>query len=214
MILNIPTLLSLRTRMARWTTPLLFSVTLCSLALHQVNLSWLTQRVDKHSELTDLHHLEDRVMALEKAQASIEPAQSGVSYSDLNQLNDSFNERITELASAMSAVASQAGLDALLQRVQQLETTRLQRAIPVPAATIRNTPRKAKTSVQAPIQVLGHEVRGGEEFLSVGPQDAQSLNQCQLLRVGESYAGWKLEAIEEQVAVFTAHGTTHRLSIR
>jgi hypothetical protein len=42
----------------------------------------------------------------------------------------------------------------------------------------------------------------------------QALDQSHLLRVGDTYFGWKLEHFDEQSAVFVADGVKHRLSIR
>jgi hypothetical protein len=129
-------------------------------------------------------------------------------------VNESLNQRITELANVMTAVASQTDLSALLHRVQQIELNQ----IPSPVVTISSKPKSRSAKPQKlaapPLQILGLELRGDERFLSVGPLGTESLEQCQLIRIGETYAGWRLEHIDDQTAVFTGNGQTHRLSIR
>jgi hypothetical protein len=208
----IPAGSNIRGRLTRWSSPLLFSITFCALLSHQFALSGLTQNQVMDSK--DLQHIDERVLVLEKSAAVASSEQSGVSYSDLNALNDSFNERITELATAMTAVASQAELQALEQQVQKIEKNRVQ-VLTAPASTKPHKPRsKPRIVVEFPLQILGQEIRGGEHFLSVGAIGAESLDQCQLIRVGETYMGWKLDGVEGQSAVFTANGATRRLNIR
>ena len=212
MIYAIPAGSNIRGRLTRWSSPLLFSITFYSLLSHQFALSGLTQNQVIGSK--DLQHIDERVLVLEKSAAVASPEESGVTYSDLNALNDSLNERINELATAMTAVVSQADLQALEQQVRKLATNRVQALTP-PASTkphkSRSKPRKVE---EFPFQILGQEIRGGEHFLSVGAIGAESLDQCQLIRVGETYLGWKLDDVDGQSAAFTANGATRRLNIR
>lgn len=203
----------LRSRLASWTTPTLFFLTLCALVSHQLRLSELTEHLANKADAINLQRLTDRVATLEAHYSTVPQTQNGVSYSELNQLNDSFNDRIIELSSAMADVASQTDLDALQQRVQQLE---VKPSIPSAPRTPKpkRPVRKPQAAVTPDLQVLGQELRGGERFLSVGPLNAQSLDQCRLIRIGESYAGFRLDVIEQDTAVFSANGQTHRLHIR
>jgi hypothetical protein len=189
-------------------------MTFCALAANQIYLFGLAQRLEAKADLTDQHHLTDRVMTLETDVARAPDSQSGVSYSDLNLVNDSFNDRLTELANVMTGVATQTDLATLLQRVQQLESNQNQPPAQTVVVPPKHKPRKPKKPLVLPFQILGQELRGDEHFLSVGPLETQSLEQCQLIRRGETYAGWRFEAIHEQSAVFTANGQTLRLTIR
>lgn len=67
--------------------------------------------------------------------------------------------------------------------------------------------------MRPPFAVLGIELRGGEEFLTVAPHDAQSLAQVRMLRPGESEGEWKLERIEGRTAVFERAGNVERVPI-
>jgi len=214
MIYTLPNRANLRNRATRWASPFIVSMTFCALAANQIYLFGLTQRLEAKADLTDQQHLTDRVMTLEADIARAPDSQSGVSYSDLNLVNDSFNDRLTELANVMTGVATQTDLATLLQRVQQLESNQNQPSAQTVVAPPKHKPRKLKKPQVLPFQILGQELRGGEHFLSVGPLESQSLEQCQLIRRGETYAGWRFEAIHEQSAVFTANGQTLRLTIR
>lgn len=203
----------LHSRLVSWTTPMLFFLTLCALASHQMRLSGLTERLADKADAINLQRLTDRVAALEAHRSMVPQTQNGVGYSELNQLNDSFNDRIIELSSAITGAASQTDLEALQQRVQQLEVKPNVPSVP-PTPKIKRPARPPQAAVTPDIQVLGQELRGGERFLSVSPLNAESLDQCGLIRIGESYAGFRLDAIEQETAVFSANGQTHRLHIR
>ncbi|WP_285374217.1 hypothetical protein [Pseudomonas sp. lyk4-TYG-107] len=214
MIYSLPTKANLRNRLARWTTPVLISMAFGSLVLQQACLSKLSQRLDELADSTHLQHLDDRIVEVEQSLSRLSLPQGGVSYSDLNLINESFNERIAELADVITGTASQSDLKDLRQRVQQLESNQPQHPVMPIAPRPKFLSRKPTKPAEPPIQILGQEIRGGERFLSLGPKDAESLEQCQLIRVGETYYGWRLDGIDEQIAVFTANGLTHRLSIR
>ncbi|MCY1463692.1 hypothetical protein D9M71_816240 [compost metagenome] len=61
--------------------------------------------------------------------------------------------------------------------------------------------------------MIGAELRAGEPFLSILPAAADALAQVRLLRPGETEAGWHLEAIETNTAVFRHGADSRRLPI-
>ncbi|MNI13340.1 hypothetical protein D3C73_665580 [compost metagenome] len=193
-----------------------FTAASCTLVSQQIRLSELTQHLDELADSTALQHISDRVLELERSAATSLSDPAGVSYAELNQINDSLNERITELANAMAAVATQSDLVAITQRIQQLESNLVKPERPPASVRTKKPARtpKSPTSNAPAIQILGQELRGGEQFLSVGPSGSQKLTQCQLLRIGETYLGFTLVAIEGPSAVFSADGQIHRLTIR
>lgn len=203
-----------RSHLTRWTNPALFAITFCTLCAFQVQLTGLAQRLDLKQDVSTEQQLASRIAALEETSSAYSTPFNGVSYSDLNALNDSFNERITELATAMTTVPSRADLEALLERVQRIEKNANQRAADAVAKKTRPTPVKRKKAIEFPLQILGQELRSGERFLSVGTLGEPSVDQCRLMRIGETHLGWKLESIDTDSAVFANEGTTHRLSIR
>lgn len=61
--------------------------------------------------------------------------------------------------------------------------------------------------------MIGTELRAGEQFLSIFPAASDALAQVRLLRPGEAEAGWHLEAIEPNSALFRYGADSRRLPI-
>jgi hypothetical protein len=213
MIYTLPNATNRRNRVTGWALAGVFSITFCTLVAHKVSHYLLTERLDVKAELTALLQLEARIATLEQAEVSA-PNAAGVNYTDLNELNDSLNERIAELATAMMAVASQSEVEALQIRLQRVEKDTISPVAPPSPAKSKKPAAKAKKILHAPLEILGQELRGGERFLSVGPLGTQSLEQCRLIRIGEVYSGWKLDEVDEKAATFSFEGVTHRLSFQ
>lgn len=105
-------------------------------------------------------------------------------------------------------------LQSLQTRIERLE---------VRLATVRSAPMAAsRPPVLAPakpqpvepaFRVIGVELRAGERFLSILPTDAAALAQTRLLRAGETEAGWRLEAIKGDIAVFRHGDQVRRLTV-
>ncbi|HHJ1703429.1 TPA: hypothetical protein ACQGU1_002192, partial [Pseudomonas aeruginosa] len=73
-------------------------------------------------------------------------------------------------------------------------------------------PAKPK-AIEPPFRVIGTELRADEQFLSILPAASDALTQVRLLRPGETEAGWHLEAIETNTAVFRYGADSRRLPI-
>lgn len=102
----------------------------------------------------------------------------------------------------------------LQARIEQLEM-RLTETRPTPAAAPRQriaTPAKPKAA-EPPFRVIGAELRAGERFLSILPAASDALAQVRLLRPGEAEAGWHLESIEGNSALFRHGDDIRRLPI-
>ncbi|WP_055137127.1 hypothetical protein [Pseudomonas corrugata] len=203
---------SIRTRLMRWTAPLLFALTCCTLIAHQKSLSTLAQRLDGANDETQLQHLESKIQELEQFILTTQQADDTATRSAINNMRDEVSERFEDIKLALITHVSRQDLNALLQRIESIEASHQRPIQPLPSPT--NTYRKPKKKTEPEIQVLGRELRGGHPFLAVGPAGIQSLDQSHLLRVGDSFQGWRLEGFDEQTAVFVADGITHRLSIR
>lgn len=116
-------------------------------------------------------------------------------------------QRLDVVEQALPGTAAQADAPALYARMDHLESKvgKLQRA---PRAG-----RKPEAPAQAaqsqhddpPFVALGVELRGGERFVTVGPRNGTSLSQVRLLRVGEYEAGWRLDAVTRDRAVFRSN---------
>jgi hypothetical protein len=88
----------------------------------------------------------------------------------------------------------------VLQKALQ-EVRRL--AEQTPPSVVKKTPRPPKPSKPSvPFTMLGIEHRGGESFLAVSPLQNAQLQDVQLLRPGESRAGWQLRSLTSTKAQF------------
>ncbi|MHA6788170.1 hypothetical protein ACWA6H_10875 [Pseudomonas bijieensis] len=204
---------TLRIRLLRWTQPLLLSVTCCVLTSHQLALTDLGRRLVEQADSTVLQHLQDRIMELELSALDTQQGKNTVTHADLSDLNAAIKGRVTDIEKAIAVTVSQADLQALIQRVELVESWQKKMMQAPPQGQPPRRTRISKKVAEPTFKIFGFEMRGGESFLSVGPRGAQALGQTRLIRIGESYAGWRLESIDEQFAVFVADGVTQRLSI-
>ena len=203
----------LQSRLKRWTPPLVLTLMSCVLASHQVSLSKLAQGLSDHPDVNLLEHLESTVLGLEQAVLQVQQTTRHVpNRNDLEYLQVDLNKRLVDLENTLATHMVQQDLQPLLQRFERLESSQ---------KSITQTPKQAKPSIQKPkkgaepgFQILGLELRGTVQFLAVAPVGVQALDQSQLLRIGDTYLGWRLERLDEQTAVFSADGITHRLNIR
>lgn len=105
-------------------------------------------------------------------------------------------------------------LQSLRTRIERLEV-RLATVRPAPMAASRPpvlAPAKPRP-IEPAFRVIGVELRAGERFLSILPIDAAALAPARLLRAGETEAGWRLEVIEDDIAVFRHGDEVHRLTV-
>jgi hypothetical protein len=115
---------------------------------------------------------------------------------------------------AIAGAAAMADLQTLKDQLQQLESKH-QPTTPSPAPSkLKLKPRKASKPTEPSFQIIGRELRGGERFLSINPLGGESLEQSRILRIGETYAGWRLQGFDEHTAVFVVDGELRRLNIR
>lgn len=126
-------------------------------------------------------------------------------------------QRLSDLEHALSNLPTDAPLQQLHLRLEQLEA-RLSAPRPTPTSTPRPRPSppavtSAPPAIEPPFQVIGSELRAGEPFLSILPSMASALAQVRLLRPGETEAGWRLERIEGNTAVFRQGEHTHHLPV-
>ena len=115
-------------------------------------------------------------------------------------------QRLDSIEQALPGNAVQADAPALYARIDHLESKvgNLQRAPRSPRKTVAPAKPAQPRHNEPPFVALGVELRGGERFVTVGPRSGTSLSQVRLLRVGESEAGWRLDAITSDRAVFRA----------
>ncbi|MCY1307711.1 hypothetical protein D9M70_576640 [compost metagenome] len=121
------------------------------------------------------------------------------------------------LSAIEEALGSQLEADNLLPLQARLEQLEIRLSAPPPAPPTPPRPRAAAPAkpkaIEPPFRVIGAELRAGEPFLSILPAAADALAQVRLLRPGETEAGWHLEAIEQNTAVFRHGADSRRLPI-
>ena len=149
------------------------------------------------------HQLEDlgkRVRAVElrpKQPREVDTGEYGDELIVLRQRLDSIEQALPGSAIQSDAPALYARMDHLESKVGKLQ--RAPRSARKPAAPAK--PAQPQHN-DPPFVALGVELRGGERFVTVGPRNGSSLSQVRLLRVGESEAGWRLDALTRDRAVF------------
>lgn len=122
--------------------------------------------------------------------------------------------RLNTIEQAIGSRPTTDNLLPLQARIEQLEM-RLRAPRPTPAAAPQArvaTPAKPKAA-EPPFRVVGAELRAGERFLSILPAASDALSQVRLLRPGEAEAGWHLESIEGNSALFRYGDDSRRLPI-
>jgi len=199
----------LLTRMAvvAWLT--LLSVGLVALALSLTRLDAQRRQDAPDAQIAEL---QARALELEAFRAAVEATSAVVTESDFQVMRDhwqqqwdTLDQRQQDLASATDLTVLQNRLDAL---VQQINTAK-------PVVT-KPRPRAAKPGAApaAPtFQLLGIEMRGGERFLAIQPNDTTGLADVRLLRVGDAEGRWQLEILEPRSALFRVGQQTRRLPL-
>nr|WP_140895060.1 hypothetical protein [Pseudomonas caspiana] len=204
----------IRAFLARWAIPAWLSLTCHGLVFHQLWLSDQENKTKAREQSTTFQLLEDRMVVLEQPDLSTEQIPKMVTQTEFNELDDAFYLSVNDIRKTLGATATSADLRALQQQVQAIET-KLQQPVATP---IPSKPRQKARKVEQPtpptFQIIGRELRGGERFLSIAPLGALSLEQSRVMRIGETYDGWKLDGFDDQSAVFIVNGETRRLSIR
>ncbi len=203
----------LRVQLLRWSTPLLLSLTSVVLISHQVSLSRLGESVQEQTDSVKLQLLEERLIELEQSELDTPQNLNTVTKTQLNQTNDALSRRIDDMHTAIAGAAAITDLRALQDKLQQLEST-LQPPSPPSPVPSKLKSRKPNKPPEPSFQLIGRELRGGERFLSISPLGSQSLEQSRIMRIGETYAGWRLQSFDAQTAEFVVDGEIRRLNIR
>lgn len=121
------------------------------------------------------------------------------------------------LSAIEASLGNQPATDNLLPLQARLEQLEMRLSAPPPIPPTPPRPRAAAPAkpkaIEPPFRVIGAELRAGEQFLSILPAASHALAQVRLLRTGEAEAGWQLEAIESNTAVFRHGDDSRRLPI-
>lgn len=185
--------------------------------VNSVGLSRLSEQAQGSAQVAQVQALVARMADLERQIAENQRKPAMVSEARFVTTHQALQERLTMIEQAQAGNAGADDLQSLRTRVEQFEARleKLRQAPVAAAASARpqvRPPGKPK-GVEPPFTAVGIELRGGERFLSIAPVGTSSLAQIRLLRVGESEAGWRLEAIEAKTAVFRSDGQVQRIAL-
>lgn len=185
--------------------------------INHVALSRLTEQIESVVADSRVDVLEQRLGELAERfllESTREDALHQVRYETEHA---ALEQRLSDLEQALSNLPTGAPLQQLQLRLEQLEA-RLSAPRPTPTSTPRPRPSppavtSAPPAIEPPFKVIGSELRAGEPFLSILPSMANALAQVRLLRPGETEAGWRLERIEGNTALFRQGEHTHHLPV-
>ncbi|UVO20048.1 MULTISPECIES: hypothetical protein [Pseudomonadaceae] len=198
-------------RAATVTGLLLISATV---AINHVALSGLATQVETHAPSRQVAVLEKRLAELIQQVEHAQQQPDALPQARYEADRLAMEQRLSAIETSLGRQPAADNLLPLQARIERLEM-RLSAPPPTPPTPPRPraaAPAKPK-AIEPPFRVIGVELRAGEPFLSILPATANALAQVRLLRPGEDEAGWHLEAIEPNAAVFRRGDDSHRLSI-
>lgn len=198
-------------RIAAVTWMLLISA---AVVINHVALSGLAIQVETHAPSQQVAVLEKRLAELTRQVQHVQHQPSALPQARYEAERDALELRLSALEDSRG---SQPATDYLLPLQARLEQLEMRLSAPPPASPTPPRPRAAAPAkpktIEQPFRVIGTELRADEQFLSILPAAADALAQARLLRAGEAEAGWQLEAIERNTAVFRHADDSRRLPI-
>ena len=179
--------------------------------------------IESHPQSTEQARLADlatKVASLDETIARMGREPAAVSAAAYAKAARAQNTRLDQIEHALADTVTTSDLVPLEGRLTHVETEvlRLRRPrphLPPVADRASHNLKASDSSMRAapPFTVLGVELRGGEPFLALAPAHAHALSETQLLRPGETYEDWTLEALDRTIAVFVTSGEVRRLPI-
>ncbi|HIE4271998.1 TPA: hypothetical protein ACXM68_001142 [Pseudomonas aeruginosa] len=177
-----------------------------AVAINHVALSGLAIQVETHAPSRQVAVLEKRLAELIQ---QVEHAQQQPVALPQERYEAEREALELRLSAIEASLGNQPATDNLLPLQARLEQLEMRLSAPPPAPPTPPRPRAAAPAkpmaIEPPFRVIGTELRAGEPFLSILPAAADVLAQVRLLRAGEAEAGWQLEVIDRNTAVFR-HG--------
>lgn len=177
-----------------------------AVAINHVALSGLAIQVETHAPSRQVAVLEKRLAELIQ---QVEHAQQQPVALPQERYEAEREALELQLSAIEASLGNQPATDNLLPLQARLEQLEMRLSAPPPAPPTPPRPRAAAPAkpmaIEPPFRVIGTELRAGEPFLSILPAAADVLAQVRLLRAGEAEAGWQLEVIDRNTAVFR-HG--------
>lgn len=185
-----------------------------AVVIDHVALSELAAQVETRAAGLQVAVLEKRLAELVEQVEHAQQHPMALPQARYEAEREALEQRLSAIEQALS---SQPAADILLPLQARLEQLEMRLSAPPPAPPNQPRPRAAAPAkpkaIEPPFRVIGAELRAGEQFLSILPAAADALAQVRLLRTGETEAGWQLEAIERNTAVFRHGDDSRRLPI-
>ena len=165
-----------------------------------------------------LAQLEGDVTALQSAVSGIEHEPPPIRAAEFQALERAQSAHFAQIDSSLANTMHGTDIAPLEHQLTRLaaEVWRLRHPLtqrPQPGAHPRSDAARQPSEVSPPFKVMGTELRGSDEFLSVVPPDAPSLSAILLLHPGEADGNWKLDVIEGRTAVFEVENQVRRVPI-
>ncbi|WP_411832901.1 hypothetical protein [Pseudoxanthomonas mexicana] len=181
--------------------------------VNHVTLTKLADEAEASTADTQIAALEQRLTELSQDSEQSRTRPPAVPQARYDADRQALDRRLSALEQSLGDRSADAALQTMQARIERLEARPTARPAPRPATAPGTAPTTPPKPVEPPFRVMGAELRAGERFLSILPAESSALDQARLLRPGEEEAGWRLTAIEGDIAVFQ-HGTeTRRLTV-
>ncbi|MDG9757851.1 hypothetical protein N5E31_03620 [Pseudomonas chengduensis] len=185
-----------------------------AVVIDHVALSGLAARIETSAPGLQVAVLEKRLAELVQQIEQAQQQPDALPQARYEIEHQALKQQLNTIEQALGSRPTADNLLPLQARIEQLEM-RLSTPRPTPPTTPRprvSAPAKPK-SLEPPFRVIGVELRAGEQFLLTLPAASGALSQVHLLCPGETEAGWHLETIEGNAAVFRRGEDTRRLPV-
>lgn len=185
-----------------------------AVVIDHVALSGLAAQVETRAPGLQVAVLEKRLAELIQQVEQAQQQPDALPQARYEVEHQALEQRLNAIKQALGSRPTADNLLPLQARIEQLEM-RLSAPRSAPPDTPRpRTPAPAKPKIaEPPFRVIGAELRAGEQFISILPSASSALSQVRLLRLGEAEAGWHLETIEGNTAVFRHGDDIRRLPV-
>lgn len=185
-----------------------------AVVINHAALSGLATQVETNAPGLQVAVLEKRLAELVQQVEHAQQQPDALPQARYEAERQALEQRLNMIEEALNSRPAANNLLPLQARIEQLEA---QLSAPPPAPPTPPRPRAAAPAkpkaIEPPFRVIGAELRAGEQFVSILPTASDALSQVLLLRAGEAEAGWHLDAIEPNTAVFRHGDDSRRLPI-
>lgn len=181
--------------------------------IDHVELVHLAEQLQTRAATSQVEVLQQRLADLTQ-QLEQQPQPEALPTARYESERQALEQRLSALEHALSNLPTTDSLLPLQARVEQLEARPMPPRQSTPVVARPRAPAPAKPrELEPPFQVIGVELRANERFLAIRPSASGALSQVRLLFPGEAEAGWRLEHIERDTAVFQQGDDTHRIAL-